>query len=177
MLPIFVFSSSICDLIKPYVRKLPSPCPPETMKKMVSKGKNKITEYMNALNEARRIRESLKRKRTPSSQNTKKKKGSSYCPSSSSKYTSTASSSSTASESSSSSSSFYSDSNHSSYSSSSDSDDKRVNKSKGKRSYHKKARESYSEWYFNLFFMLNSFLMEKEQKNKKTFFYICNYRL
>ena len=50
------------DLIKPYAKRLPCPCPSEEMKRLALMGKKKILEYLNAYEKSKKIRDNLKRK-------------------------------------------------------------------------------------------------------------------
>lgn len=99
------------EIIKPYAKRLPYPCPDDKMKKLVDKGKKKIKEYI----EATKKKTSRKRKqhyagksRELGRSSRKKRKGSCDKNSSSSSSLSNSSSSSTTSQSSSSSTSAYS---------------------------------------------------------------------
>ena len=42
------------DLIKPYAKRLPYPCPKEELRKLSIKGKNKVLEYMEILDEKKK---------------------------------------------------------------------------------------------------------------------------
>ena len=64
---------SVRDLIKPYVKKLPLPCPKEAMKKLSVKGKNKVLEYWKA-NKTRKSRKRKRRDRDSSKKGTSKKR-------------------------------------------------------------------------------------------------------
>lgn len=85
---VILLLSSVRDLIKPYVKRLPYPCPDEEMKKLADMGTKKIKEYIAAYEESQKINASLKRKFFPFSSGVprkkKKKKGASTSSSNSS---------------------------------------------------------------------------------------------
>lgn len=90
----FLSHYSIRDLIKPYAKRLPNPCPKDEMKKLSTLGKNKIMEYMRAYDEAKEIRNNMKRKSShKSKKNPKRRKGSSVINSSTTTTNSSSSSS------------------------------------------------------------------------------------